>query len=108
LRVVIGRERQGRHKPPSVHSRIQIVALASSTGGLRALQELVAALPAGFPVPILAVQHLAKDMPLVGALAANYRMRVKLAEHREPMASGTIYIALTTTAFGSGHLAAPW
>lgn len=93
--MVIGRERQGRQKPSPIHSRVQIVAVASSTGGPRALQELLAALPADFPVPILAVQHLAKGYAghLVSALAANCRMRVKLAEHREPLASGTIYIA---------------
>jgi two-component system, chemotaxis family, protein-glutamate methylesterase/glutaminase len=74
--------------------RARIVALASSTGGPRALQELLAALPSDFPVPILAVQHLAKGYAghLVSALVANCRMRVKLAEHREPLAAGTIYI----------------
>ena len=84
-----------RDEPSLNGRRAGIVALASSTGGPRALQELLAALPSDFPVPILAVQHLARGYAghLVSALAANCPMRVKLAEHREPLAAGTIYIA---------------
>ena len=86
---------QSRHKPSPISRRARIVALASSTGGPEALQELLAALPPDFPVPILAVQHLAKGYVshLVSALAASCRIRVKLAEHREPLATSTIYIA---------------
>jgi two-component system, chemotaxis family, protein-glutamate methylesterase/glutaminase len=59
------------------------------------LQELQVGLPAGFPLPILVVQHLAKRYAAhpVGAPAPNCRMRVKPAEHREPVPSGTIYAA---------------
>ena len=86
---------QSRDKPSLDGRRAGIVALASSTGGPRALQELLRALPSDFPVPILVVQHLARGYAghLVSALAANCRMRVELAEHREPLAAGTIYIA---------------
>jgi two-component system chemotaxis response regulator CheB len=75
--------------------RARVVALASSTGGPRVLQELLTALPANFPLPILAVQHLTKGcMPdFIAALAAHCPLRVKLAEHREPLASRTIYLA---------------
>jgi two-component system chemotaxis response regulator CheB len=86
---------QSRDKPSLNGRRAGIVALASSTGGPRALQELLTALPSDFPVPILVVQHLARGYAghLVSALAANCRNRVKLAEHREPLDVGTIYIA---------------
>jgi len=86
---------QSRDKPSEIGRRARIVALASSTGGPRALQELLAALPSDFSLPILAVQHLAKGYVshLVSALAASCRIRVKLAEHREPLAAGTIYLA---------------
>jgi two-component system, chemotaxis family, protein-glutamate methylesterase/glutaminase len=75
--------------------RERIVAMASSTGGPEALQEVLAALPADFAVPILAVQHMAKGYigGLASALAAKCRMRVKLAEHRERLHRGTIYLA---------------
>ena len=86
---------QSRDKPSEIGRQARIVGLASSTGGPRALQELLAALPSDFSLPILAVQHLAKGYVshLVSALAASCRIRVKLAEHREPLAAGTIYLA---------------
>ena len=92
--TAVAREEHQRHKP-SIPRQARIVALASSTGGPQALQELFAALPADFPLPILAVQHIAKGYvpELVRALAVNCRMRVKLAEHQERLASRTIYIA---------------
>ena len=45
-------------RPPSVASRIDLVALGASTGGPNALAELFGALPADFPAPILVVQHM--------------------------------------------------
>jgi two-component system, chemotaxis family, protein-glutamate methylesterase/glutaminase len=36
----------------------EIVALAASAGGLKALTEVLAALPAGFPAALVVVQHL--------------------------------------------------
>jgi len=39
-------------------SRIDIVAIGSSTGGPNALAELIPQLPAGFPVPVVIVQHM--------------------------------------------------
>lgn len=38
--------------------RIDIVAIASSTGGPNALAELIPELPSNFPVPIIIVQHM--------------------------------------------------
>ncbi len=76
-------------------ARARIVAIASSTGGPQALQELLAALPGEFPVPILAVQHLARGHAdaLVSVLTANCRMRVKLARDRDRLHPGTVYVA---------------
>ncbi|MGY1680293.1 chemotaxis protein CheB [Geodermatophilus sp. SYSU D01176] len=44
---------------PSATSRppFEVVVLAASTGGVRALRQVVSGLPAGFPVPVLVVQH---------------------------------------------------
>jgi two-component system chemotaxis response regulator CheB len=35
-----------------------IVAIASSAGGITALSRVLGGLPAGFPVPVVVVQHL--------------------------------------------------
>jgi chemotaxis response regulator CheB len=103
-------EKAGARKPSPIHSSVQIVALASSADGPPLLQELQVGLPAGFLVPILAVQHLAKRHAanLAGALAPNCRMRVKLAEASRAAGFRYDYIAPRTAVFGSGHLAASW
>jgi two-component system, chemotaxis family, protein-glutamate methylesterase/glutaminase len=93
---VIDPESQGERAPiPKRPGRARIIAIASSTGGPQALQEVLAALPANFGVPILVVQHMAKGYVagLASALATKCRMQVKLAEHREPLRRGTIYLA---------------
>ncbi len=44
----------------------EIVAIGASTGGLQALLEMLALLPADFALPILVVQHIAPGF--VGAM----------------------------------------
>jgi len=91
----IDRERRGQRERFPSRERARIVAIASSTGGPQALQALLTVLPADFRVPILVVQHMAHGYiaGLVSSLAANSRMRLKLAEHQESLRPGTIYVA---------------
>jgi two-component system chemotaxis response regulator CheB len=50
---------QPRLSPPPPHpSRIDAIVIATSTGGPVALVDLLAPLPANFPIPILIVQHM--------------------------------------------------
>jgi two-component system chemotaxis response regulator CheB len=44
--------------PPPALSKIEIVAIGCSTGGPNALAEVLARIPADFPVPIVIVQHM--------------------------------------------------
>jgi two-component system, chemotaxis family, protein-glutamate methylesterase/glutaminase len=44
-----------------VSVRPEIIVVGTSSGGLRALEILLSGLPRGFPVPIVAVQHRARE-----------------------------------------------
>lgn len=73
----------------------RLVAVGVSTGGPRALQELLTALPADFPAPLLIVQHMPPRFTrsLAQRLDQSCRIRVREAEHGEPVENGTAYIA---------------
>jgi len=74
---------------------VRVVAVAASTGGPAALQQILQALPRDFPVPILAVQHIARGFAagLAEWLNASCDLRVKLAEHDESLRERTVYLA---------------
>jgi two-component system, chemotaxis family, protein-glutamate methylesterase/glutaminase len=72
-----------------------IVAIASSAGGLRALSHLLAALPPEFPAALVAVQHL---QPLhVSTMAEILRARIALPVHQardgDRLTTGKVLIA---------------
>lgn len=75
--------------------RYEIVAIASSAGGVTALRNLLGMLPVGFPVPIVAVQHLDRRHRTVLAqvVARKSSLLVKLAEDQEHIRPGVVYIA---------------
>lgn len=75
--------------------RYALVAIAASAGGLAALREVLGALPADLPLPILVVQHLSPTFrsELPAQLGARTGLRVKWAEDGEQPAPGTVYIA---------------
>jgi two-component system, chemotaxis family, protein-glutamate methylesterase/glutaminase len=72
-----------------------IVALAASAGGIPALKILLGRLPAGFPVPVLLVQHLdpRRQTVLAEVLARGTKLSVKLAEHGERPRPGLVHVA---------------
>jgi two-component system chemotaxis response regulator CheB len=77
------------------HLPFPVVAVATSAGGLKALSTLLSGLPAHFPAPIVVVHHLDPRHPshLAEILTRRTPLRVKEAEHGEPMHPGTVYIA---------------
>ncbi|MEU6380825.1 chemotaxis protein CheB [Streptomyces sp. NPDC046909] len=79
--------------PPYDH--FEVVALASSAGGINALGTLLGALDADLPVPVLLVQHLDPRHRTVIAEVLDRRtpLSVKLAEDKERPRPGTVYIA---------------
>ena len=79
-------------KPLAPRPRLRGVAVASSTGGPAALQQLVAELPSGFPASVLIVQHIAPVFTpgLAAWLNLGCSLRVKVAEAGEPLRPGTV------------------
>ena len=88
--------------PTSAPPRLQpitsvptVVAIGVSTGGPAALDVLLPALPAAFPLPVLIVQHMPELFTRLFAERLNSRcsLRVHEASEGEPVCAGTIYIA---------------
>lgn len=88
----------------------RVIALAASTGGPVVLEQVFGALPTQFPLPILVVQHIAREFTdgFVTWLNHSSGPRVKIAEHGEPLLGGTIYVAPEDYHLGvmAGHRAA--
>jgi two-component system, chemotaxis family, protein-glutamate methylesterase/glutaminase len=72
-----------------------IVALAASAGGLKALTDVLAALPADFPVPLVVVQHLdpRHRSLMADILGKRTRIKVRQAQDGDRLERGTAYIA---------------
>ncbi len=78
--------------PVSFH---QIVAIGTSTGGPRALHEVLTKLPADFEAPVLVVQHMPPKFThsLAQRLDSFCQVRVCEAAQDEPIEPGTVYVA---------------
>jgi two-component system chemotaxis response regulator CheB len=72
-----------------------IIALGSSTGGPRALQEILPVLPPDLTVPILIVQHMPPGFtgPFAHRLNNLCSVSVRVAAHHEILQPGVVYIA---------------
>ena len=75
--------------------RFDILAVASSAGGVSALRELFGALPANLPVPVVVVQHLdpRHETVIAEVVGRHTPLTVKLAEADETVKAGVVYVA---------------
>ncbi|WP_456271527.1 protein-glutamate methylesterase/protein-glutamine glutaminase [Bacillus sp. AK031] len=73
----------------------KLICIGTSTGGPRALQEVIASLPADVQAPVLIVQHMPAGFTksLANRLNALSEITVKEAENGEILRKGTAYIA---------------
>lgn len=75
--------------------RATVVAIGASTGGPRALADVLGALPADFSSPVLVVQHMPAlfTRHLADGLSAQCELPVREAEHGTVLQAGTVWIA---------------
>lgn len=75
-------------------SHYDLIAIGASTGGISAIREVLADLPASTP-PIIITQHMPKEYTnsFANRLDRYLEHHVKEAEHNEMLKSGCIYIA---------------
>lgn len=88
---------------------LRAIALGASTGGPLVLQQILRALPAHFPVPVLVVQHMADGFinGMAEWLDQSCALRVRLAQDNELAQPGCVYLAPDGSQFGitgSGRL----
>ncbi len=72
-----------------------LVAIGTSTGGPVALQQIITALPANFPLPIVLIQHM--PAAFTGAFASRLnglaKIEVKEAADNDVLRPGVAYLA---------------
>ncbi len=83
----------------ATRQQYRLIAIAASTGGPGALAQLLAVLPADYPLPILVVQHITTGFTegLVHWLNSVTPLSVRLATEGEAPKAGTVYLS------DSGH-----
>jgi two-component system chemotaxis response regulator CheB len=75
-------------------SRVSMIAVGASWGGLKALRALVHGLPAHFRVPITFVQHRSKDSGALRELLQDCTsLRVCEVDDKQPIMGGYVYLA---------------
>ncbi|MCS7214551.1 MAG: chemotaxis response regulator protein-glutamate methylesterase [Thermodesulfovibrio sp.] len=85
----------------STERKVGIVSIGTSTGGPKALQEIIPKLPKDFPVPIVIAQHMPPNFtkPFAERLDQLSQLSVKEAEEGEIIKPGVVYVAP-----GRGHM----
>jgi two-component system chemotaxis response regulator CheB len=75
--------------------RIDIIAIAVSTGGPKALQDIIPRLPHNLPVPVVMVQHMPPVFTglLAERLDRESQVHVVEAAHGSVVQAGTVYVA---------------
>jgi two-component system, chemotaxis family, protein-glutamate methylesterase/glutaminase len=80
---------------PRPKTPVRMVVIGASTGGPQALHEILAHLPATFPVPIVCVQHIGSNFlsEMVTWLNEVSPLPVRKAAHGETPQAGVVYFA---------------
>ena len=84
-----------RSRSPAASRRPELIVIGASTGGPVAIQEIIAALPADFAVPVLVAVHMPEGFSSVFARRLDQIGRVRVAEagDGDVLAAGRVLIA---------------
>jgi two-component system chemotaxis response regulator CheB len=76
-------------------SAFDVVTIAASAGGIKALTQLLPGLPATFPVAIIIIMHISPDSPslLADILSRCTPLSVRQARNGDTLQADTIYTA---------------
>jgi two-component system, chemotaxis family, protein-glutamate methylesterase/glutaminase len=76
-------------------AKYRAVVIGTSAGGLYALSDILEKFPARYPLPLIVVQHRAKDQRelLEEVLQSKCKIRIKQADEKEKIESSVVYIA---------------
>lgn len=90
-----GQDQPAAKMVPAPAGQFTILGIGASTGGPKALSELLSAFPKDFPRPILVVQHIADAFVegLAKWLTGLTKMAVKVAVENEELKPGRVYLA---------------
>lgn len=85
----------GRNTPPAPRAAARLVVIGASTGGPAALHQLLAALPAAFPLPLVCIQHIGGEFlaEMLAWLDEGTALDVGQARAGEVPAAGRVYFA---------------
>lgn len=74
--------------------RVKMVGIVASTGGPNALSQILGALPADFPAPILVVQHMTASFVdgFASWLDSQTPLAVRILDHRQEPEPGVVYL----------------
>ncbi|WKB53871.1 chemotaxis protein CheB [Eleftheria terrae] len=83
------------HPPLRLPTGIEAVVIGASAGGIEAVSQLLAALPAGFGAPVLLVLHIQSGRPsrLAPLFGARCALPVNEPEDKEPLKAASVYVA---------------